>query len=132
MNMENKRVNGIFDEWDIQDDYAKIYMSSCSGFIKDDIRIKPKKVKSSAFFTNNVKDHIGLEITLVNERGEGVIYIPQKEIPILSELIAMRGSVVNYESKTWHSPMEGTSVDSKIVFASGSLSGRVYSGNEFA
>jgi len=128
----NERVNEIFDEWDVPSDYATISEKYAKGTIKGDVRIKTKDVHSTAFFTNNIKKHVGLEVTLVNEKGEGIVYIPQEEIPQLPELTAMRDSLVEYESRTWSSSMEGTFVDSKLRFLEGELEGRVYEGKEFA
>jgi hypothetical protein len=128
----NERVNGIFDEWNVPDDYARISEAHACGTIKGDVRVKTKDVHSTAYFTSNTKKHIGLEVTLVNERGEGIIYIPQTEIPELPELAAMRNSSVEYKSRTWSSAMEGTSVNSKLRFLDGELAGKIYEGEEFA
>jgi len=129
---QNKRIEGIFDRWDVPDDYARISGTYTSGKVKGEVRIKNRDIHSTAAFTNNIKKHTGLEVTLENERGEGIIYIPQEEIPPISELVAMEDSKVEYKSRTWSSTMEGTSVDSKLRFLDGKLAGKVYEGREFA
>ncbi len=125
-------MSGIFNEWDINNNYAEISEKDASGTIKGEVRVKNKSVSSTAHFTNNTKDHTGLEITLVNNRGEETIFIPQGKIPPISELAKMKGSPVYYKSRTWSSDMEGTSVTSKITILNGKLVGRVYEGQEFA
>ena len=127
-----ERREGIFDKWDVPDRYATVSETYARGTIKNDVRVRTKQVHSTASFTKNTKNHIGLEITLANELGEGVVYIPQEEIPELSELTAMKGLSVEYRSRTWSSAMEGTSVRSKIRFLDGRLAGKVYEGEEFA
>ena len=128
----NERITGIFDEWNVPDDYARISGAHTCGTIKGDVIIKTKNVHSTAYFTNDTKKHMGLEVTLANERGEGIIYIPQTEIPESPELTAMRNLSVEYESRTWSSAMEGTSVNSKLKFLDGKLAGKIYEGEEFA
>jgi len=132
MGKTNERIDGIFDKWDVPDDYASISETYAKGTIKGDVRVKTKDVHSTAYFTSNTKKHMGLEVTLVNERGEGSVYVPQTKIPELSELTAMKDSSVEFESRTWSSAMEGTSVDSKLRSLDGKLAGKVYEGNEFA
>ncbi len=128
----NERIEGIFDKWDVPDEYAKISETSANGTIKGEVKIKTKDVHSTALHTSNTKKHIGLEITVKNQRGKGVVYIPQKQIPPISELVAMENSGVKYESRIWSSPMEGTFVDSKLRFLEGELAGKTYEGREFA
>lgn len=126
---ENERKEGIFDVWDVPNDYARIIERHARGIIKEEVRIKCKSDKPS-YFTLSPRTYVGLEIKLENERGEGVIYIPQEEFPPASELVAMGGSEIEYESRDWSPKLEGTSIRSKIKFIGGSLAGKVYGGEE--
>lgn len=128
----NQRINGIFDEWDVYDDYANISKQYVKGKIKGEVRIKDENIRSTALYTNEVKKHFGFEITIENEKGEDIVFIPQKEIPPLSELTIMENSEIQYESKTWSSCMEGTSVTIKLKFLSGDLKDKIYEGKKFA
>ena len=123
-----KAVNGIFDEWNIPDNYASIKMKRTIATINK-IDVKTKEVRSTAAFTNNTKQHVGLKITLTNDRGNAVVFIPQTELPDLEGMI---NSTVEVEKRTWSSRMEGTSVESKLKFLDGKLAGNIYEGVEFA
>lgn len=129
---QNERTEGIFEKWDVPDRYARISESHTRGRVKGDVIIKHKDVGSTGYYTGNIKRHTGLEITIANDKGEGIVYIPQLEMPAVSELAAMRDSEVEYESRSWSSLMEGTSVESRIRFLSGQLAGKAYEGREFA
>ena len=129
---QNERVNGIFDEWDVPDKYSSISESYAKGQVKEEVRIITEDTHSDALFTNEIKNHTCLELTLANDRGQDVVRIPQEEIPTLSELNAMKDSAIEYTSRTWSSILEGTSVEHTIAFLDGELKGQSYKGERFA
>ena len=114
-----------------RDGYVKTITISGIGIVKKVI-IKNVEIQSTAFFTNNTKNFIGLEITILDEdiEKESILFLPQIEIKAI-DVLKMEGLKVKYKYTKWSTTMEGTSTDSKIKILDGELAGQVFEGQTF-
>jgi len=113
------------------DGYVKTITINGIGLIKKVI-IKNIEIKSTAFFTNNAKNFIGLEITILNEdtEKETILFLPRIEIKA-TEILQLEGAKVEYDYINRNTRMEGTYTDSKIKILDGELAGQVFEGQTF-
>jgi len=108
------------------DGYINTFTISGIGFVKK-VVIKSIEIKSTALFSNNVKNYMGLQITILDKDTEIPLFIPQIEIKAI-EVLKLEGAKVSYNDITSNTLMEGTWRETAITILDGELKGQIFKG----
>ena len=106
--------------------YVNTFTISGIGFVKK-VVIKSIEIKSTALFSNNIENYMGLQITILDKDTEIPLFIPQIEIKAI-EVLKLEGTKVSYNDITSNTLMEGTWRETTITILDGELKGQIFKG----